>query len=61
MGLVDRGDALCKGREGADVGFGIEGFAFNGLREGLVARIWRVIQHVEIRGLVECENDGRLV
>ena len=44
VGLIDGGNALCKGREGGKVRLGLEGFAFNGPRERVVTRIWRVIQ-----------------
>jgi hypothetical protein len=61
VGLIDGGHALCKGSEGGDVGTGTEGFMLDGARKGVVARIWGVIQRVEIRGLMESEDDRGLV
>ena len=61
MGLIDGGNALCEGSEGGNVRLGIERFALDGPRERVVARIWRVIQRVKIRRLVECEDDRGLV
>lgn len=48
VGLIDGGNALCKGSKGGNVGIGIEGFALDGGRKRVVARCWGVVQRVEI-------------
>ena len=56
VGLSGVEDVGVGGVEDVGVG-GVEGLALDRPRKWLVARIWRVTERVELRGLVECEDD----